>query len=325
MEKQNKLIPFLILAVLVGGSFTVAAIQINTAAINSARAAGPIKVTDSLNRTFSFSGPVTRIVSIDPAATATLYALGAYRDIVGGNSLDSYPPNSTIPSVGNSYGINYEEVVSLNASVVLFYGANMTKDTSYINDTLHIPVLVDNPSSFRQIESFTHMLGVLTGTVKNASLINGWMNKSLNAIRQGTSKITQNDSVFYYLSNYGGYWTAGKNTFFDSIFNLTHLTNIATGNGYYTMSGEDITVAAPQIILLDQYVNYSAVTQEPFSSTPAYQNNRIYSVFNDNFFDQPDFRVVYAAYWVATVVYPSSLITMPAFPLTLQYPPITGF
>lgn len=326
MNKQGKLAAVIIALIIVGGPLVYFTYQnYFPAPVGNQNHTGNITITDSLGRTFTFTSPVKRIVSIDPAATATLYALGAYSDLVGGNSLDSYPPNATIPNVGNSYGIDTEEVVNLSAQVVLFYGAQLSKDAMYLNDTLHIPVIVDNPSSFAQIENFTTMLGLLTGKESNASMINEWMNSSLSMVKENVVNVTHYMKVFYYLSSYGGYWTAGNGTFFNQIFAVVHLRNIATANGYYEMSGEEIVKAAPQIIFLDQYVNHSAVDVAPFTSTPAYVNDTIYPVFNDNFFDQPDFRIVYAIFWVVNTIYPTMFLHPPLFPLNLEYPPTSGY
>ena len=45
-----------------------------------------------------------KIVSLDPAATATLYALGAFKYLVGGNCFDTYPPNENLTNVQNMPG-----------------------------------------------------------------------------------------------------------------------------------------------------------------------------------------------------------------------------
>ncbi|MHB8396414.1 MAG: ABC transporter substrate-binding protein [Thermoplasmataceae archaeon] len=290
---------------------------------------GPIKVTDSLNRTLYFNHTVTRIVSIDPAATATLYALGAYKDLVGGNAFDSYPPNDTLPSVwGNlSTAPNYQMLVNLTPQVVLVYGATMPSYGTYINNTLHIPVLVDNPESIGQIESFTTMLGTLTGTDHNASLINQWINQSIGDLQKSVASINKSSeySMFYYLSSYGGIWTVGQNTFMNQMFQIAKLRNIINASGYPTINGEIIINESPQVILLDQYVPYSAVAVAPFNETQAYYSGKIISIFNDNFFEEPDFRVIYAIYWLISEVYPSTFPTLPPFPIALQYPPTTGF
>jgi|YelNatPaOPRAMG01_1025707.scaffolds.fasta_scaffold00236_31 iron complex transport system substrate-binding protein len=294
----------------------------DTSQKQSAPSNGTITVRDSLGRNVTFNHTLTRIVSIDPSATATLYALGAYHDLVGGNQFDCYPPNETIPDVGNSYGINQEEIVNLSPQVVLLYGATMPSyGTQLLN--LGIPVLVDNPNSIAQIEEETTMLGTLTGTLKNASLINQWMNESLLAINQSVSSLSSQPeyTAFYYL--YAGGWTAGNGTFIGQIMQYAHLKNIANASGYYEMSSGLIAEDNPQVILLDQYVNYSAVTTPPYNETSAFLNDRVVSVVNDSFIDDPDFRIIYGIAWILDSVYPT-FVSLPAFPIHLEYPPTYG-
>lgn len=290
---------------------------------------GPIKVTDSLNRTFYFQSPVTRIVSIDPAATATLYALGAYKDLVGGNEFDSYPPSESIPNVGDSYSINYQMLVNLTPQVVLVYGSTFSSVDQKINNTLNIPVIVDNPNSISQIMSFTSMLGNLTGTEHNATLINNWVRQSVTILRDSVPSVNQSseESVFYYLSNYGGIWTMGQNTFINQMFQIAKLRNIVSFSGSGTINAEVIVNQSPDILLLDQYVPVSAANVAPFNETAAYYSSpqRIYTIFNDSFFDEPDFRIVYSIYWLISTMYPSSMPSLPQFPIKLAYPPTTGF
>lgn len=283
-----------------------------------------ISVTDSNGDTFTFNHTLTRIVSVDPSATATIYALGAFNDLVGGNLFDSYPPNESLPNVGDSYGVNLEEILNLSPQVVLLYGASTPTYASALQKS-GIPVLVDNPQNIQQIEQFTTMLGVLTGKEKNASLINNWMNQSLSAISDASAKISGGPySAFYYLSPGG--WTAGNDTFISSIMQLAHLTNIANGSGYYIMPGELIAQDNPQVIVLDQYVNFSSLNQTPYDKTSAFLNNKVFTVFNDNFVQQPDFRVIYAVAWLIDTAYPqvSAYLSLPSFPIELQYPPTTG-
>ncbi len=326
MKNTQKIIALVITIIVVASGVAYFVIE-NSSSAKSINASGNITVTDSLGRSFTFAHPVHKIVSIDPSAVVTLYALGAYHDLVGGSQFDYYPPNSTkqIPNVGDYYGINTEEILNLSPQVVLTYGDSLSKDAAYINNTLHIPVLVDNPNSFSAIENMTTMLGRLTGTVANATKINNWMNQSISTLENQTKNITYNYSVFYLLSTYGGYWTAGNGTFINSIFKYAHLHNIASKNGYFTMSAENIVSSNPQVIFFSQYEKFSAVDREPFNSTSAFYNNRIYPIFNDNFFNQPDFRVIYALWWVISTVYPGTQAHIPPFPIKLKYPPTTGF
>jgi len=277
--------------------------------------------------TYTFAEPITKIVSLAPSLTSTLYGIGAFDKVVGLDPFSTYPPNSTLPiATDNSgYDISLEEIVNLSPQLVVapglgYYPAN---EENAIVNTLHIPFLIMNPENIQQIENQTMDLAHLTGTENNASKIIQWMQDNLQTFAEHLSNISPELSIFYYLST-PGYWTAGNDTFINQFFTIAHLHNIAANaSGYYIDSGENITVAQPQIILLDQYVNYTHVESEPFNSTPAFKNNRIYTIFNDNFFNEPDFRVIYAIGWLISESYPGhyNMSDITPFPITLKYPP----
>ena len=276
---------------------------------------------------YTFTEPITKIVSLAPSLTSTLYGLGAFDKVAGRDPFSTYPPNSTLPiATSNSgYDISLEEIENISPQLVVapglgYYPAN---EENAIVNTLHIPFLVMNPENFQQIENQTLELAQLTGTMSNASLIIHWMQGNLQNFAGHLSNLTAERSIFYYLST-PGYWTAGNDTFINQFFTIAHLHNIAANaSGYYVDSGENITAAQPQIILLDQYVNYSKVVSEPFNSTPAFKNNRVYTIFNDNFFNEPDFRVIYAIGWLISKAYPDNynMSDISKFPITLQYLP----
>ncbi|WP_075056853.1 hypothetical protein [Thermogymnomonas acidicola] len=71
-------------------------------------------------------------------------------------------------------------------------------------------------------------------------------------------------------------------------------------------------------------MNYSNVQVEPFNSTPpAYIDHRVYTLFNDSFFNEPDFRIMYAIQWLIYEVY-HVYVQLPQFPIALKYPPTLG-
>ena len=283
---------------------------------------GSITITDGQNRTYTFQEPLTRIVSLDPAATATFYALGAYHDLVGIDYYSMYPPGSNLSVVGDYPTMNIEQILNLTPQAVIAFSDYPQSQIQQLLSA-NIAYIYISPGSMAQIEQQNTILGKITGTSANATILNNWMNASISAAETATSSIQGSSelSVFYYLSNYGGYWTAGNNTFIDSFFLIAHLRNIANESGYYTMPAEMIANDSPQAILLDQYVPYSAVNQTPFNETPAVFNGKVYMVFNDNFFNEPDFRVMYALQWLINTMYPANPLVLPKFPIQLKYSP----
>ena len=288
---------------------------------------GKLTVTDIIGQTFTFNSTLTRIVSLDPSATAVLYALGAYKDVVGTGSYDYYPPNGTAPVVCNDFNVHYSSLAALKPQAVLGYGATVPSYGTYINNTLHIPFILNNPNSVSQIENETLMLGALTGTSSNATKITNWMNQSLSDMTN-ISKGLPNESTFYFeCESNGAIWTAGNNTFINDEMQYAHLINIFTQSGYNTISPEVIANSNPSAILIDCYASPAYMSQAPFNETSAAKNNNYVQFFNDTYFTNPDFRFIYGIEWLlqwrargnAQMLY--ELSELPAFPIKLKYSP----
>jgi iron complex transport system substrate-binding protein len=265
---------------------------------------------------------LTRIVSLDPAATTTLYALGAYKYLVGGNSYDSYPPNENLPNVSDYPSMSIQQIVNLSPDAVISF-ENYSQ--SQINQLLSLGIdyvflSSGSNTSFNLIEQQTTLLGELTGTQSNASIINRWVNQSLDVFKN--ISVPQIYTMFYALyPGSHGTWTSGNSTFMNQMFTDAHMKNIAANqSGFYEISNELIVDGNPQVLILDQYYNTSLVNETPFTQTSAYKTQRIYSIFDDNIFQEPTFRSVYGISWLIYEVYGIEA-NLPTFPIALQYSP----
>jgi ABC-type Fe3+-hydroxamate transport system substrate-binding protein len=68
--------------------------------------------------------PPHRIVSLDPAVTAMLFAMGAGGQVVGRTRWDSYPPAAQqVPSVGDALRPNIEAVLARRPDLVVLYAS----------------------------------------------------------------------------------------------------------------------------------------------------------------------------------------------------------
>ena len=265
---------------------------------------------------------LTRIVSLDPAATTTLYALGAYKYLVGGNSYDSYPPNENLPNVSDYPSMSIQQIVNLSPDAVISF-ENYSQ--SQIDQLLSLGIdyvflSSGSNTSFNLIEQQTTLLGELTGTQSNASIINRWVNQSLDVFKN--ISVPQIYTMFYALyPGSHGTWTSGNSTFMNQMFTDAHMKNIAANqSGFYEISNELIVDGNPQVLILDQYYNTSLVNETPFTQTSAYKTQRIYSIFDDNIFQEPTFRSVYGISWLIYEVY-GIKANLPTFPIALQYGP----
>jgi cobalamin transport system substrate-binding protein len=80
-----------------------------------------------------------RIVSLIPAVTEMLFAIGAGSDVVGVSSFDNYPPAvRTLPRVGALVDPDFERIVSLRPDLVVAYDTQ--RDLIARLDEVHVPV-----------------------------------------------------------------------------------------------------------------------------------------------------------------------------------------
>ncbi len=289
---------------------------------NSAKKDG---VIINVNTGYNGTQPLTRIVSLDPSATATIYALGAYSTLVGGTIYDAYPPNGHLPNVTDFPSMDLEEIFNLTPqAVIAFSNYNNSQISALLNAGIdYIFLGSDTGSNFSAIEKQNTLLGEITGHQGNASKINSWMNQSLNAINATATSASSSGEVsgFYYLSSYGGIYTAGNNTFVNQFFQYAHVRNIAApfDSGFYTISSAEVLNASPQLLLLDPYVNMSTLNAPPFNTSRAVKDNMTFTV-NDNLFSEANFRDIYAVQWVLYKAY-NVTANIPQFPITLKYSP----
>lgn len=318
MEKRAKILISIVLAIVVVGS----GLSIYHFDLAKNDKGSIITVGTGYNQTT----PLTRIVSLDPAATATIYAIGAYSTLVGGNVYDSYPPNSSLPNVTEYPSMDLEAIYNLTPQAVISF-ANYSG--SQISDLLnagidYIFLNGDAGSNFSLIEKQNTLLGKITGHAQNASKLNIWMNQSLTILNSTASSAASSGeaSGMYYLSSYGGIWTAGNNTFINQYFHYAHIKNIASpyDSGFYTISSGNIINSTPQVLFLNPYVNYTSLTIPPFNGTPAVQNNMTFTIPSDSLFDEPNFRDIYAVQWLIYVTY-NITAPIPSFPISLKYSP----
>jgi iron complex transport system substrate-binding protein len=76
--------------------------------------------------------PAQRIVSLVPALTEILFAIGAGPQVVGVSSFDEFPPEvRTLPRVGALLDPDTERILSLRPDLVIVYGSQAEQETRF--------------------------------------------------------------------------------------------------------------------------------------------------------------------------------------------------
>jgi ABC-type Fe3+-hydroxamate transport system substrate-binding protein len=87
-----------------------------------ARPAGPLIAVDDFGDTVRLAAPATRVVSLSPATTELLFALGAGTRVVGRTRWCDYPPGAlAVTNVGDGIPPNIEAVLAARPDLILLY------------------------------------------------------------------------------------------------------------------------------------------------------------------------------------------------------------
>jgi iron complex transport system substrate-binding protein len=248
-----------------------------------------ITITDHYNRTVIVKMYPQRIISLSPANTEILFALGLGDRIVGVSEYSNYPPEaSNITSVGAYDKPNVETIISLEPDLVLAteeHEAEMAQLESH-----GITVVGLNPKSVNEVLSTIILIGHITGADKEAAALYTDMQQRINTITQKTGKLTdeQRPRVFYIIWH-DPIWTVGSATFHDELIRMAGGVNIAANlTGYAAIGLESVIAANPQVIIAGvgmgtgenlplQFVQ----TDSRLSGVDARNNNTIFSADMD--------------------------------------------
>ena len=172
------------------------------------------------------SGPPQRIVSLVPAVTEILFAIGAGEKLVGVTQHCYYPPQArTITSIGGFSGatMSVEQIRVLNPDLV-FISEDMHGRILSLLDELQINSFAVEPRSFEEVFDTINMIGAVTGFQQSAQqLINGMKDK-ISLIEENIQG-RQRPTVFWLLEE-NPLMTAGGGTFVSEAIDLGGGRNI---------------------------------------------------------------------------------------------------
>jgi len=143
----------------------------------AARALGPLDL-------WTF-GP-TRIVSLVPAVTEMLFAIGAGPQVVGVSSYDRFPAEVlTRPKVGALVDPDFERILSLRPDLVVVYGTQT--DLIARLDRAHVATFKYELFGLAEITRTIRLLGDQTGRSREAAAVAERIDRDLAVIRQSVA------------------------------------------------------------------------------------------------------------------------------------------
>jgi iron complex transport system substrate-binding protein len=146
-------------------------------------------VTDEVGRKVKIPPRVTRIVTLAPNLTETIYALGLEDRLVGDTDYCDTPPAAKAkPHVGNPQNPSLEAIVALHPDLVLATTSINRVDTADALKNLGIAVYTTDPETVRGLlNSIQHVADVI-GAPKQGTELVGRLRQRLDAVRARLSE-----------------------------------------------------------------------------------------------------------------------------------------
>ena len=208
-----------------------------------------------------------RIVSLSPALTEDLFAVGAGPQVVAVDDASDYPKRAPRTKL-SGLSPNVEAIASYNPDlVVISYDSGLVASLQKLGiKTLLEPA----PNNLAQAYEEIRQIGAATGHTPAATKVVRGMEKTLTRLIRSVPKRSRHLKVFHELSP--DYYSATSATFIGRIYKLFGFRNIADAadsshTGYPQLSPEYIVSANPDIVVLADSVccgqNAATVAERP--------------------------------------------------------------
>ncbi|TWU15297.1 Vitamin B12-binding protein precursor [Allorhodopirellula heiligendammensis] len=248
-------------------------------------------IVDRLDRTIRVGEPARRIISLSPATTELLYAIGAGSSLVGATTHSDFPSAALeLPRVGGGTleSISVEAIIAAQPDLVLCKWDRHQPLLESL-DRLHISTLAIGPKNLDELFEEADWLGRLTGHVSEAETLVATMQTKHQSLRRIVERVRPEPSlsVFYEVWD-EPLMTAGPDSFIAELLLLAGLQNIITDTdiAYPRINAETVIRGNPDLILAPTS-HLKRVDIESFGARPgwgainAVNEHRIYVISGD--------------------------------------------
>lgn len=267
-----------------------------------------IVITDLKGRQITLDKAPERIVSLSPANTEILFAVGAGDKVVGVTSFCDFPAEvKDVEKIGSFEGPNLELIQKAKPDVVLA-GGYIQEDLIASLEQLNIPVISTEATDFNSIFDSIALIGKVSGNEQKAAEVVKGMKDKIAEIQDKVKGQTPK-SVFYVV------WTdplttAGSGTFINDVIKAAGGINTAEKVEYWAKySAEELVKDNPEYLLSSLHATNEGVTVDFYKQSPVFKNldsvknGKVYLMSDDNVVSRPGPRIVQAIEEIAKALH----------------------
>lgn len=268
---------------------------------------GATALRDDYGQVVRLAAPPRRIVSLSPATTELLFALGAGPRVVGRTQYDFWPDSARlVPSVGAGMQPNLEAVLGRKPDLVVMYASGSDRGAAERLTAAGVPTAAFRMDRIADFARVTMFIGRLIGDTVRARTVVDSVTGTLNRVRHATQSLPQ-PSVFLHA------WEKPLMTLGGGSF-VSELVTIAGGRNIYdslpapspVVTLEDVLRRNPDIILVTPIERGNMLASDRWRAVPAVRNGRVLA-YDTNLVARPSVKLGEAAVSLARLLHPGVL------------------
>ena len=277
----------------------------------------PMTLTDDEGTEVTLESEPQNIISLTPANTEIVFAVGAGDRLVGGTDFDDYPPEAAaLPDVVQGVTVLTEQIIDLEPDLVLAGGNNFTPpaEVQRLRD-LDIPVLVVYPQTVDEVLADITLIGSAVGSEEEAVGIVDDMDARMDEVTSALEGAAA-PRTFYEIGFDPEIYGPAPDSFIEDMVLLAAGEPIVTSDpAVFSIPLEQLVAADPEVIVLGdaQYGTCpEAVVARPgWDDMTAVQEDAVVPVY-DTIVTRPGPRLAEGLAALALAIHPDAEITPPA-------------
>jgi iron complex transport system substrate-binding protein len=267
-----------------------------------------------------------RVISLVPAVTEMLFAMGAGQQVAAVSSYDTYPPEAlTRPKVGALVDPDFERILSLKPDLVIVYATQAELIARL--ERLHIPVFHYQHAGMADITETVRAVGARVGRADEAERLAATMERDVARVRAAVAGRRRPRTILLFGREPGTlrsmYASGGIGFLHDMLDAAGGDDALADVQGQnLQLSTEVLLARAPEVILevhpsSDKWpaprLAAELAVWQALPALPAVKAHRIYILADDRFVI-PGPRVAEAVRLMAEVLHPDAFTRTPGDP-----------
>lgn len=268
---------------------------------------------DTLPQTDDFGQPLpadarfaARVVSLNPAATEAIFAIGADSLLVGRSRWDQHPAAAAqVPALGDGIRPAVETVLAAKPTLVVLYATAENRSATEALARAGVRTLALRVDRIAHFHAMVRALGVALGARERAAVVSDSVQRTLDRVRRLTVRVASRPAVVWPVWNTPP-MVIGGGSYMDELLEIAGARNVfhEAAQPSPSVSLEEIIARAPDRVIVSESQRANLAIDPVWRAVPAVQAGR-FVVHDPAVTGRPSVVLGMAAVQLARALHPS--------------------